>query len=310
MKILVTGAAGFVGRSLVRDLVERHEVVAFDRDCSLLPARLGLSRISGDLIKAADFADALGGRCDAVVHLATVPGGAAEQDPELAWGVNVAGTATLLDALARNHPGARFIQASSIAVFGNPLPACVNDSTPLRPTMLYGSHKAMMEQWAATHSRRGTLDALSLRLPGIVARPVGPSGMKSAFLSNLFHAAITDEPFVVPVSGQATTWLMSLDCVVQNLVHAVERSSPWGEPYAITLPAVRVALVDLILEVSRQSGCALSQFSYEPDPELEAGFGAFPPLSAPLAQELGFRDDGTIDQLVRSVLSQLRGEGA
>ena len=70
------------------------------------------------------------------------------------------------------------------AAFGEPFPASVDDSTPLRPKSFYGAHKALMEQWLATLSRRGELDAISLRLSGVVARPRGPSGMKSAFLSD------------------------------------------------------------------------------------------------------------------------------
>ena len=106
------------------------------------------------------------------------------------------------------------------------LPALVDDITPLRPQLVYGAHKAMTEQWLATLSRRGALDALSLRLPGIVARPPGPSGMKSAFMSDVFHALRVGKPFTSPVAADATMWLMSVETVVAALLHALTLDAP------------------------------------------------------------------------------------
>ncbi len=93
--------------------------------------------------------------CDAIVHLATVPGGAAESDPALAWRVNVDATRTLFDAAARASTPIRLVFASSIAVFGDHLPTPLDEDTPVAPSMLYGAHKAMMETWLATLGRRG-----------------------------------------------------------------------------------------------------------------------------------------------------------
>ena len=97
------------------------------------------------------------------------------------------------------------------------------------PKMYYGAHKLMMEAWLATMTRRGAVHGLSLRLPGIVARPRAPSGMRSAFLSDLFHAlraAIADE---MPVSAGATSWLLSR-CRASLLicVTPVEIDRRWG----------------------------------------------------------------------------------
>ena len=166
----------------------------------------------------------------------------AEQDPALGWRVNVEGSALLLAAAERAGNRPRFIFASSIAALGTPLPGQVDDDTPLRPRMLYGAHKAMMEQWIATLTRRGSIHGISLRLPGIVARPPSPSGMKSAFLSDLFHAAAGGRALTLPVSAQATTWLMSRRRIVENLRHAIELTSKIGEPFAFTLPATSVSM--------------------------------------------------------------------
>ena len=309
MRVIVTGAGGFVGRGLVAALAADHDVVAIDRDCAGLAADR-VRALPGDFADPAILAAAFGDGCDAVVHLATVPGGAAEQDPALAFSVNVAGTAALAEA-ARACGPVRFLFASSIAVIGDPMPAAVDDTTPLRPRMLYGAHKAMTEQWLATLSRRGDLDALSLRLPGIVARPRRPSGMKSAFLSNLFHAARGGERFLSPVSEAATIWLMSRPRIVRNLMHALglPRAAA-GEPFAITLPAVRTSMAALVGEIARQCGSDPGLVAYEPDPALEAGFGAQPPLATPGAESLGFASDGSLATLVAAALSAIDEQAA
>lgn len=205
MRIIVTGAGGFVGQSLVRRLAPRHNVVATDQ-------QLGdLSGLEGDLRDQAFLDRLFAGGCDAVVHLATVPGGAAEEHPQLAKQVNVDATMALIDAAARAGSAPRFVYASSIAALVDPLPAIVDDTVPLKPTLLYGAQKAMMEVWIDNQTRRGAICGVSLRLPGIVARPPAPSGLKSAFMSNVFHALIAHDPIILPVGPEAAMWLMSVD---------------------------------------------------------------------------------------------------
>jgi nucleoside-diphosphate-sugar epimerase len=210
----------------------------------------------------------------------------------------------LADAAARAGNRPRFVFASSIAVFGDPLPSSVDDATPLSPRLLYGAHKAMMEQWLATLSRRGDIDAVSLRLPGVVARPRGPSGMKSAFMSDVFHSLSTGENFVMPVSEDATSWLTSVDCAVGNLVHAltVDLTHAPGDR-AVTLPALRVRMGNLVEEIALQTGAVAESVSYAPDSALEAAFGALPPLLTPAAESLGFSNDGALPALVTRTLA-------
>lgn len=291
MRVVVTGAGGFVGRALCRAIGPTHEVIGIDRSLNGVPG------IEGDFDDPDVIARALAGGCDAVVHLATLGGGAAEQDPAAAFAVNVAASVRLAQAASA---GARFVFASSIAVFGDPLPPAVDDATPLAPRMLYGAHKAMVETWLDTLTRRGDLATLSLRLPGIVARPRGPSGMKSAFMSDLFHALSNGEAIDLPVSAQATMWLMSVDRIAANLAHALAIDATG----AVTLPALRVTMGDLVATVSAATGQDAALARYTPDPAIEAGFGRQPPLATPRAQMLGFAADPDLDALVRSALAR------
>ena len=305
MNVVITGAGGFVGRELVRKLLAAgHHVTGIDTVSGGIPE--GARAIAGDLGDAAVRADALVAGCDALVHLATVPGGAAEADPAASRRINIdAMYDLLLEAAAPGHCP-RVVYASSIAVFGDPLPASVDDATPLSPKMIYGGHKAMMEHAVAMFSNRGLIDGVTVRLPGILARPKGPSGMKSAFMSDLFHALKAGERFVCPVSAGATIWAESVSCVADNFVHAlIMDSTRLPVTRAVTLPALRITMGDLAAEIASQCAVSPDLVSYAPDAALEAAFGAQPPLATPAAEAAGFANDGNLATLVANALSTL-----
>ena len=306
MKVVVTGAGGFVGRHLVAKLLARgHGVTGLDTHDGGIPA--GARAVAGDLANPAVRAEALAAGCDALVHLATVPGGAAEADPAASRRINVDAMYDLLEEVARVGQRPRVVYASSIAVLGEHLPAAgVDDSTPLSPHLVYGGHKAMMEVAAALLSNRGTIDAVTVRLPGILARPKGPSGMKSAFMSDLFHALKAGEPFTCPTSPGATIWAQSVDRCAANFVHALTLDTGLlPATRAVTLPALLIRMDELAAEIARQCGTDPALVTYVPDAPLEKAFGTYPPLTTPAAERAGFAHDGSLAKLVASALSTL-----
>lgn len=306
MTIIITGAGGFIGLEIVHLLLDRGDaVVALDSHLDALPAHPSLRKIAGDICDTSVRGEAFADGCSALVHLATVPGGAAEADPAASRRVNIDAMYDLLDAAKAAGGAPRVVYASSIAVFGDPLPpGGVDDATPLAPKMVYGGHKAMMETAVSMMHHRGEIEGVSVRLPGILARPKGPSGMKSAFMSDLFHALRAGERFICPVSKEATIWAQSVTQCARNMVHALTLD-PALIPVTrvVTLPAQRISMGQLADEIAKQCYASTSLVSYAPNAALEAAFGAQPLLATPAAERAGFAHDGDLATLVSNALA-------
>ena len=300
MLTVVTGAAGFIGAALARRMQATAypgEVRLIDRSAPIAPAP-DFHPLALDLHTPGAIATTLAG-ADRIVHLASLAGAAAEADPPASRRTNLDLTLALIEAASTGPHPARFIQASSIAVFGAPYPAQINDATAPRPATTYGAHKLMAELALADATRRGAVHGLALRLPGIVARPPAAASFASGFLSDLFWALRARTLFRAPVGPRATTWLLSAEAAAEALLHAL--AAPAAPP-ALTLPALRVTMAELVHEIAAATGADPALVSYHPDPAIERTFGALPPLATPSAEALGFRHDGSLAQLVRRAL--------
>ncbi|MFW7349495.1 MAG: NAD-dependent epimerase/dehydratase family protein [Pigmentiphaga sp.] len=317
MHVLVTGANGFVGGALAARL--RAEMDA-DRtaadNLTLLdvgppkqaPGDGRIRTLQGSIADEAALAQAFDATVDVIFHLASIPGGMAEQDYELARDINLTGTQCLLEAARRQALAGGvppvFVFASTIGVFAPPLPPVVDDTTPPNPGMTYGAQKLMGEILVGDFSRRGWVDGRSVRLPGVLARPPEPTGQASAFLSDIIREVAAGRSFVCPTSPQATTWASSVQNVVDNLLHAARVPvSRLGNRRTFTLPALRFSMVELVAAVGRVHDVPAEELvTWEPDPRREALFGRFPELATPAADRAGFRHDGDLATLVRCAL--------
>ena len=315
MHILITGACGFVGRALMQRLLDDpcalpqpltlltgidHSVDTAPKDW-LTDHRVQL--LAGDFADPVLLLQALRHPPDWVFHLASVPGSLAEKEQALGLQVNLLSCITLFLAVAAsaldNGRAARVVFTSSVAVYGNlPADSRVNESCAVRPMLTYGAHKLMLETLLTDMSRRGVLDGISLRLPGIVARPATPTGHGSAFMSALIRRLGNGLDYECPVSREAQAWWMSLPCCIDNLLHAAALpAAQMPESRTVQLPVITATVGALIQAIAAVTGLT-PNVSHVPDAGIERLFGRQPPLDTPLARQLGFTDDGDMAQLV------------
>jgi GDP-4-dehydro-6-deoxy-D-mannose reductase len=167
MKVLVTGADGFVGRHLVRRLLrDGHEVGAAVRPGVPEVAEwtgVAVTRLQLELADETSIRSALAYQADAVVHLAAVASNReAWTDPGRAWVVNAAGTARLAEELARRKESGAgdplLLVISSGEVYGPGGPQARLESDPPEPQSPYAASKlgaevAALEVWRRTGLR-------------------------------------------------------------------------------------------------------------------------------------------------------------
>lgn len=296
MRYAITGAGGFVGRALaarMADLGLSGDTLLIDREDFRID---GFACETVDLAKDPGALAILDG-LEVVCHLAALPGAAAEADPGLSRSINLQMPLNMIEKLE----GKRLILASSIAVYGNEFGALVDDSTPAMPSSVYATHKRMTELAFVDALRREKLSGVAVRLSGIVARPPSAAGFGSAFLSDIFHAVLNSQQYVVPVSEEATSWVASSSACAKHLAHAMLGDFSASEP--LLLPATHIHMKALVSALDAYGDC--SGIRYEEKPVLRQVFGSYPSMKCRRSIELGFLQAETLPELLKAVTHDL-----
>jgi len=218
-KILVTGATGQIGSELALELRHKHDrdnVVAVGHtkkpSDNLLNSGpfefVDLSEKAG-LEKVVERYD-----IDTIYHLAAVLSATGEQNPQLAWNLNMSSLYNVLE-LAREHELVRVFWPSSIAVFSPPAPR-VNtpQETILLPTTMYGITKVAGELLCNYYFHRFGLDVRSIRYPGIISSEVLPGGGTTDYAVAIFYEAIRNRRYTCFVREDTVLPMMYMpDCI-------------------------------------------------------------------------------------------------
>jgi D-erythronate 2-dehydrogenase len=318
MKIVITGAAGFLGTRLAFSLLSRgsltnregreqaiDELILFDHVESTAIEELRVESIAGDVADGALLRDIIGNDTDAVFHLAAVVSGEAEEDFDLGMRVNLDGTRALLEACRELLLPPRLVFASSVAVFGAPTPNIVTDATTPTPRASYGVQKLLGELLIGDYSRKGFIDGRAVRLPTIVVRPGKPNKAASSFASGIMREPLDGEAAVCPVPKQTQVWMMSPQRAIDSFIHAFELSADsWGADRALNLPGISVSVEDMVAALARVAGKEVAErVSFEPDPAIERIVSTWPShFDTTRATGLGFKGDSDFDSVLKSYI--------
>jgi nucleoside-diphosphate-sugar epimerase len=314
MHILITGAAGMIGRKLTARLIAEGALNGQPIDRLTLldvsePERPGQAAARIDAV-AADIADpataraAIAGRPEVIFHLAGVVSGEAEVDFEKGMRVNLDGSRALLEAIrtagGSYHP--KLVFASSIAVFGAPFPDAIPDDFHTTPLTSYGTEKAIVELLLADYTRRGFLDGVGIRLPTINVRPGRPNKAASGFFSSIIREPLSGEEAVLPVDENVLHWHASPRAAVGFLLHAAElEKEKIGSRVNLTMPGVGCTVAEQIAALRRVAGDKVAaRIRRQPDPLVVRMVAGWPQRFEPRrALALGFRAEASFDEIIR-----------
>jgi len=236
-----------------------------------------------------------------VFHLAAVVSAAAEADWTLGLRVNLAGTLAVIEACRGMPDAPRVIFTSSVASFGGGQDALVQDDARQLPSNSYGAQKAAAELLLQDASRKGFLDAVSLRLPTIVVRPGRPNKAASSFVSAIVREPLLGLATELPVADDFALFVASPRRAVDWLLHASAMdTAPLGLDRGVNLPGLTVTVGEMLaaLEAERPGASALVE--RKPDPVIAGIVSPWPArFTAERARRLGFATHEPMGDIVR-----------
>ena len=231
MKVSILGGGGFLGRKVAARLAHDGKLggqpltglTLFDLVEPPKPAAaFPVIAVAGDIVELPEAA--VPSDTDVIFHLAAVVSAQAEADYDLGRRVNLSGTDAVIDACRRQVAAGRrpprVVFTSSVATFSGGQDANLLDDARQVPANSYGTQKAAAELILADASRRGFVDAVSLRLPTVIVRPGRPNRAASSFLSAIIREPLLGLPAELPVPNDFAAWVCSPRRAVEQVLLA------------------------------------------------------------------------------------------
>lgn len=276
-KIFITGGAGFIANTLIKNYVEKNSIVVYDnfhRDTlsgSGLADHTNVSIVKGDVLDLDLLTKSMAG-CDIVIHAAGIAGiDTVVKDPVRTMRVNMIGTSNALEAARINEISDRFIDFSTSEVFGSmAFRSTESDSTVAgsagEARWTYAVSKLAGEHLAHAYNRQ-------YNLPIVTVRPFnvyGPGQTGEGAIQIFIKRALTNEPIRIDGDGNQIRAWCYVDDFVDCLIRCIEDPKAIGESFNLGNARAVITILGLAQTVCR----VLNSQS-------EIVFG--PPLSADIA---------------------------
>jgi nucleoside-diphosphate-sugar epimerase len=308
MKVLISGAGGFVGQILAKKLIETSTatslILADVREPPNPTTSKDVQCVAADLtdLKAAESLIAQGP--DAVYILHGIMSSGAEVNLELGLSVNFDSVRQLLDVIRTKRPGIKVVFTSSCAVFGRKAvqnTATETDVVPM-PESSYGTQKLMIEFLVNDYSRRGLIDGRSVRLPTVFVRAGAPTAAASSFVSGIVREPVQGKASELPVDPSIGIWLTSPRTLAANLVHAIKApAEKFGHFRQVLLPGYTATSAEILEALEKVAGKGVRDLvSEKRDEKIQRIVLSWPGgYDTARAMELGFEDDVGLEQTIR-----------
>jgi nucleoside-diphosphate-sugar epimerase len=320
--ILITGAAGMIGRKLTERLARDgalngqpiEKLALLDVVAPAAPATFKgrVESVAADLAAPGEALKAVADRPQAIFHLAGVVSGEAELDFDKGYHVNLDGMRALLEAIRTIGDGyrPRLVYTSSIAVFGAPFPPSIPDDFHLTPLTSYGAQKAIGEALLSDYTRRGFCEGVGIRLPSVVVRPGKPNKAASGFFSGIIREPLAGLEAALPVDESVVHTHASPRSAVGFLLHAASlKHDALGPRVNLSMPGVCCTVAEQIAALRRIAGERVAaRIRRAHDPLVARIVAGWPQrIEASRARELGFKAESSFDEIVRIHIEEDRG---
>jgi threonine 3-dehydrogenase len=296
--VLVTGANGEIGRSLLQTVAAHGGFEVVTLDLTLPPdglRSLVVASYAGNIMDRYLLDQvAAHHEVDMVFHLAALLSARGERDPELAHQVNVEGTLNVLrmaqNQSARLERPVKFIFPSSIAVYGLPsleekrAVGRVREEQWNVPITMYGCNKLYCEhvgRYDMHHARQlgsapdgARIDFRSIRFPGLISADTAPTGGTSDFGPGMIHAAASSTPYTCFVRPDARIPFMATPDAVRALINLGNADRERLTTCVYNIGAFSLSAAQIADRVKKSFPAA--RIDYEPDPVRTAIVASWP----------------------------------
>ncbi|RMD43119.1 hypothetical protein DV735_g1977, partial [Chaetothyriales sp. CBS 134920] len=317
MKILVTGAGGFIGQFLARELLNdpSHQLILTDVVEFSVPR--GSKHPKNATVVKADLSEdrsVVTSDLNAIYLFHGIMSAGSEANFDLGLKVNLDVTRAVLDDIRRICPGIRVIYSSSLAVYGRPFPDVMTEDVFPTPEGSYGAQKLICEVLINDMTRRGLIDGFILRFPTISVRPGKPTAAASSFISGIIREPLARTECVLPIKDRSfPSWVCSPRTLISNLIHTLSVPSDAlpSHKRAVNAPGRLATIQDMLDALEKVAGKEFLQYVKEEHDEalakiLYSWAGSF---DNSLAYSLGYKADASFEQAVRDYLDFLDEQG-
>ncbi len=312
MKISILGGGGFLGRRIAAKLAAEGNLggraVTGLTLLDMAPppaiaAPFPVTCLGGDVVDLPPAAIPVD--TDLVFHLAAVVSAQAEADYDLGRRVNLRGTDAVIDACRALPKPPRVVFTSSVASFSGGQGAMLADDARQVPANSYGAQKAAAELILADASRRGFIDAVTIRLPTVVVRPGRPNRAASGFFSGIIREPLLGLETDLPVPDDFAVWICSPRRATDWLLHAGAMDSrPLGLDRSLTPPGLSVTVGQMLAaldQVHPGASALVRRVEDRAIADIVAGWpSGFTPVRAPA---LGFAAHESLVDLVHAFVA-------
>ena len=309
-KILVTGALGQIGSELVTKL--RSEYGA-DNVLSTDIRKINSDDAESGPFKILDVADmknlhklAKKFDADTMVHMAALLSAKAEENPLVAWNLNMGG---LMNALEVSRElNLQFFTPSSIGAFG---PSTPKNETPQdtlqRPTTMYGVNKVSGELLCDYYFRKFGIDTRGVRFPGLISNVSKPGGGTTDYAVDIYYNALEKGKYTSYLAEGTYMDMMYMPDALQAIVDLLEADpTKLIHRNAYNVTAMSVDPAEIAASIKKQ--LPTFEIDYNVDPIRQEIADSWPDSINPSAAiaEWGFTTNYNLDQMTTDMLDKLK----